>query len=168
MHRLANELRDQHVDFREIWHAPAFSAQRRAKYLREPGRRVAKAVLLLAEEQPVLALVPATETIDLDALCRLLGVARLRFAAPKDIILSFPDCAYGSVPGFGRPYRMPTVVERRLLDEPYLIVPGTSWCTDYRIVPEEFRRLEQPISGDFSRPAATRGRAESGATLPPA
>lgn len=152
MHRLMTQLRETGTSYREVWHAPAFSAQRRAKYLRESGRRVAKSVLVIGDGEPVLALLQASATIDVDALKRLLGVRELRFANDRDIIRLFPDCAYGSIPGFGRPYRMPTVVDRRLLDEPYFIVPGTSWCTDYRMEPEEFRRMEQPISGEFSQP----------------
>lgn len=152
MQRLMAQLRETGTSYREVWHAPAFSAQRRAKYLREPGRRVAKSVLVIADGEPALALLPASSSIDMAALQRLLGVRDLRFANDRDIIRLFPDCAYGSIPGFGRPYRMPTVVDQKLLSEPYFIVAGTSWCTDYRMEPEEFRRLEQPISGNFSQP----------------
>lgn len=152
MNRLAKQLAESQVEYKELWHAPAFSAQRRARYLGESGHRVVKAVLVLTDQEPVLALVPSSCDVELEALRRLLGVERLRFATNQEIVRSFPDCAYGTVPGFGRPYRMATVVDRRLLEEPYLVLPGTGWYTDYRVNTDVFQRMELPINGDIARP----------------
>ncbi|MFO0948398.1 MAG: YbaK/EbsC family protein [Planctomycetota bacterium] len=152
MSRLSRQLAESQVEYKELWHAPAFSAQRRARFLGESGHRVVKALLMLTEQEPVLVLVPASCDVEPEALKRLLGVQQVRLASNQEIVRSFPDCAYGTVPGFGRPYRMATVVDRRLLDEPYLVLPGTGWYTDYRVRTDLFQRMEQPISGDIARP----------------
>ena len=39
---VAEFLTDHQVPFETIYHAPAFSAQKRAKYLHTPGKQVAK------------------------------------------------------------------------------------------------------------------------------
>ena len=43
--RISDFLSQQKVPFQQVMHAPAYSAGRRAKYLRTPGDEVAKAVI---------------------------------------------------------------------------------------------------------------------------
>ena len=64
--RVQNFLTDENVDFEAIHHAPAYSAQKRAKHLHVPGAQVAKCVLLATPEGYLLALLPATHHVDVD------------------------------------------------------------------------------------------------------
>ena len=70
---VAEFLTDQKVPFETIYHAPAFSAQKRAKYLHVPGGRVAKGVLLAGPQGYVLAVLPATHHVDTERLAGELG-----------------------------------------------------------------------------------------------
>lgn len=152
--RLKWQLRGSALGYRKIWHAPAFSAQRRSKYLHETGWRVVKPVLTLSEKGRVLALLPACCHLDVDKLAALLGATELALASEVQIAEAFPDCEPGALPGFGRPYRIATVIDLRLLEEPYLVVPGCCRHADYRMAVEAYLSLEQPIRGDIARPDA--------------
>src|SRR5690349_21359821 len=96
-------LQQQQVPFETIIHAPAFTAQKRAKYLRVSGRQVVKAVLLAGPEDYLVAVLPATHHVDTVALAaRLCGSVRL--AEPQELARLFQDCEFGVVPPFGGLY----------------------------------------------------------------
>ncbi len=53
--RVAEFLNGEHIAFETLLHAPAYTAQHRAKYLGVSGNHVAKAVLLRGQEGYLLA-----------------------------------------------------------------------------------------------------------------
>lgn len=74
--RVAQFLSEHSVPFETVVHPPAYSAQKRAKYLGVSGKQVAKAILLAGPEDYFLAVLPASRQIDPDALAKALGGAR--------------------------------------------------------------------------------------------
>jgi len=63
-------LAEQRVVFETIVHPPAFTAQKRARSLRVSGSHVAKSVLLHGPRGYLLAVLPATQQVDTDALAQ--------------------------------------------------------------------------------------------------
>src|SRR6266852_263918 len=98
--RLPDFLTDHQIQFEALLLPPAFSAQQRAKHLHLPGRQVAKCVLLIAAQEPLLAVLPATHHIDFVELSRQL-VKPVRLATDEEIARWFPDCEWGIVLPFG-------------------------------------------------------------------
>src|SRR6516164_5022203 len=92
-------LTDQHVPFDTLVHPPAYTAQRRAKYLHVPGRHLAKCVLLRGPAGRVLAVLPATHRVDTDAVGRELG-GPFRLADDRDLAEVFNDCEWGALAPF--------------------------------------------------------------------
>lgn len=152
MARLDEQIRKAGATCHEVWHTPAYSAPRRAKYMRESGKRVAKAVLVVTDRCPIIALIPSTCRLAFDSLKRLLGFADARLATARDLSHLLPQCEYGTVPGFGRPYHLATVIDERLLREPYFVVPGDRSHADYRLTPSDYQNLEHPLAGNISEP----------------
>src|SRR5437868_12024114 len=93
-------LAEQRVLFETLQHPPAFTAQKRAKYLHVPGRHLVKSVLLRAPAGHVLAVLPATCKVDLHRLERHLGGAVL-LAEREEIPEVFRDCEWGALSPFG-------------------------------------------------------------------
>src|SRR4051812_45414666 len=108
--RVANYLAAQNVSFDPLAHAPAFSASRRARWLRTPGQYVARAVLLVGPECRLLAVLRSTHEIALDELARHFG-GPLRLAKIDEAVKVFRDCEWGAVPAFGNLYGVPTVLD---------------------------------------------------------
>jgi Ala-tRNA(Pro) deacylase len=144
MCRLCNHLERAQLQKREVLHAPAFSAQRRAHYLHESGRRVVKSVLIEGEDRRAIVLLPASSVLDYEMARQELGVDQLRFVGPQLIHDSFPECEIGVVPGFGAPFGIPVLVDAPLREEPYLLIPGWTSCISYRLDANEYDRLENP------------------------
>jgi CheY-like chemotaxis protein/prolyl-tRNA editing enzyme YbaK/EbsC (Cys-tRNA(Pro) deacylase) len=86
------------VPFEEHHHAPAYSASRLAQAEHVSGHRVAKPVLLVADNHPVAVVLPASAQVDLRRVQEVLGCKKLRFAAEEEIAGWFKGCSLGGVP----------------------------------------------------------------------
>ena len=93
-------LEDNHITFERLYHAPAYTAQRRASHLRVPGRLLIKSVLLRAPAGYLLAVLPADAHVDLAALEHLLN-GSVRLATADEISEIFRDCEWGALTPFG-------------------------------------------------------------------
>ncbi|MCI0456151.1 MAG: YbaK/EbsC family protein, partial [Gemmataceae bacterium] len=89
--RVSEFLTAQGLSFESILHPPAFTAQRRAKYLGLPGKSVAKSVLLAGPDGYFVAVLPATHQVDTEALDPHLG-GPVRLADEHEIAKVFHDC----------------------------------------------------------------------------
>jgi Ala-tRNA(Pro) deacylase len=143
-------LADRNIPFETLVHPPAFTAQKRAKYLRVPGRLVAKAVLLYGPRDYFLAVLPATRRIDTEALSRQLG-GPIRIANEQEIASVFRDCEWGVVPPFGGLYALKTVLDETIDPDSVLVFEGNSHGVAVRLHCRDYLALEQPRRLAFSR-----------------
>src|SRR5579884_2175984 len=111
--RISDYLTEQQIAFERLPHPPAYSAQKRAKYLHMPGRQVAKCVLLAGPSGYLLAVLPATHHVDTQALAEQLG-GPVRLANDREIAEVFRDCQWGVVPPFGARYGLATLLDDAL------------------------------------------------------
>lgn len=153
--RIAALLADQQVDYEPLPHAPAFTAQQRAKYLHVPGRRVAKSVLLKGPGGFFLAVLPAPRRIDTERLGLQLG-GPVRLATDAEIHVAFPDCEWGVVPPFGSPYGLPVILDESVPPDAVLIFETHTHTESVRLRCADFERLERPRRLALTRPDPTR------------
>jgi Ala-tRNA(Pro) deacylase len=155
-------LRNQGVRFEVLLHQPQASASRRAGSVHVPGDRVAKAVLVHAGDEYVLAVLPSTCRISFRRLAELLRTNEMRLASEEEVALVFADCERGAVPPFGGLYGVRTVVDACLAGGREIIVEANLRHLDLRIRFEDFERIEAPIRGRFADPVANRRRRRAG------
>lgn len=133
-------LADHEVAFETLSHPPAYSAQKRAKYLRVSGGRVAKSVLLRGPEGFLLAVLAATQQIDMSCLAGALG-GPFRLATAEEIGEVFRDCEWGVVPPFGKLYGLRTIVEASLDADALVVFEGHTHFEAVRMRCADFERL---------------------------
>lgn len=147
--RLAHFFRGRQVPYESLVHAPAFTSQRRARILRVPGRRVAKAVLVSGPAGLALAVVPATRVVDLTALGRLMG-GGVELASVRLLPALFPDCEWGAVPPFGPAYGLATTLDDAFPQNGDVFCEGHTHAETLRITYADFESLLQPVLGAVS------------------
>jgi Ala-tRNA(Pro) deacylase len=143
-------LTDQRVPFERLPHPPAFTARKRAKALHVPGRRLAKAVLLVGPDGYLVAVLPATHHIDLPALAQQLG-GRVRLACWRELVGIFRDCEWGALTPFGPLYGLPTLLDESIDAEGELVIEGNTFEEAIRLNGRDFERLVQPRRLRFAR-----------------
>jgi Ala-tRNA(Pro) deacylase len=148
--RVAEFLAEQQVVFENLVHPPAFTAQKRARFLRVSGSRVIKSVLLAGPQGYFLAVLPATRHIDTGALeCDLGGPVRL--ATDDEVARVFYDCEWGVVAPFGRLYGLETVLDDSLDANAEIVVEANSHAEAIRMSCQDFERLERPRRFRFAQ-----------------
>jgi Ala-tRNA(Pro) deacylase len=141
--RVPSFLAEQHVPFETIVHPPAFTASKRAHFLHVPGKHLAKCVLLVSLEGPVLAIVPATCQVDLASAADHLGGA-LRLARSEEIPAIFGDCEWGGLVPFGSLYGLRTLLDESFDSEALLVFEAHQHAISIKMRCCDFERLEKP------------------------
>jgi Ala-tRNA(Pro) deacylase len=110
-------LEQRGVPYDIVHHTHTPTSMRTAEAAHIPGDRLAKAVLLQDDRGVLLAVLPASRHLDLDALNRLLG-RQLSLTTEAEIGARFRDCEVGAVPAVGPAYGLDTVLDQSLADHP--------------------------------------------------
>jgi Ala-tRNA(Pro) deacylase len=111
--------------------------------------QVAKAVMIRAGDECVLAVLPQSSEVSLDRLAKLTGNRRLRLATEFERRALFPGCDPGALPPFGKLYGLPVWIDASFApDEDIAFHVGTHEQT-VRMTYENFTRLVQPRIGAF-------------------
>lgn len=109
--RLQQFFAQHHVPYDCIQHPPAFTAQKVAQSAHMSGRKIAKAVIVKADERFVMVVEPAHKKVDLTALEHWLGARSVRLAQEHEISPLFPECETGAIPIFGNLYHLEVFVD---------------------------------------------------------
>lgn len=148
--RVAQYLSDQHVAFEEMVHPPAFTSQKLAKSLHIPGRHVMKSILLNDLRGFFLAVLPASQVIDLPRLgayCK----GSVRLATGQELGDRFPDCEFGALMPFGRLYDLPTILEATISLDATIVFEAQRHALAIRMFCRDFVKLEHPQRLAFAR-----------------
>ncbi len=104
------------VDYQILRHHHSSTSLGAARTAHVDPAELAKAVVLKDQIGPLLAVVPASERLDLDRLRETLRRPGLDFLPEEQLDALFFDCDKGAIPPLGPDYRVPTVVDTRLRD----------------------------------------------------
>ena len=149
---LDNFLRKARIPYTTFRHTPAFTAQRAAAASHVPGRCWAKTVVFLAGEEPILAVVPAHYTVDVDCLQMLAGAVALRLATAQELLALYPDCEEGAMPPFGDLYQHRVFVDQSLVGEPDMVFQAGTHVDCIRMHYADFAAIAHPTVGALGSP----------------
>jgi Ala-tRNA(Pro) deacylase len=148
--RVAAFLQQQQVEFEFLPHAPAYSAQQRAKHLHLPGALVAKALLLRSPTSFYLTVLPSTHQVDTVWLSLALEQP-VRLASDREMADVFPDCEFGVAPPFGALYGIATLLDESIHPDNWIVLEGQTSVEAIRLRCRDFERLEHPRRLGFAR-----------------
>ena len=126
-----------------ISHRVAFTAQEEAAAAHVPGREWAKAVVCVADDHPVLAVLPAPSRVDLQRLNQVVHAHSLRLAHEAEFKQFYTDCEVGAVPPFGPLYQQPVFIDRSLTTEREIAFSAGSHHDAIRMRYREFRATRE-------------------------
>ncbi len=138
--KLHHFLEQQRIPYEVLTHEPTRSTSRTAEATRIPGSKIAKPVMVHHEYGYVLAVVPATSVVDLDALQDMLH-RKIGLASEEQAAAVFGDCATGAIPPIGAAYDVPMVVDETLRDQTDLYFEGGDHVSLVHVSGEAFRSL---------------------------
>ncbi len=136
-------------------HPPRYTAQELAQVEHVSGRLVGKVVMIVADGNPVMVVVPGVAKVDLGAVRKALGAAEVRLAVEEEFGHLFPDCEVGAMPPFGNLYGVPVLVDAALTRDPVILFNAGSHRRTVTMTYSDYARLVRPAVGMFAKePAA--------------
>lgn len=147
---LKTYLQTSHVSFTMQQHPPAFTAREVAAAAHLPAVLTAKVVVVVADDNLVLLVLPAAYRVDLSRIYTLLGARLVRLADERELAEAFPDCAIGAMPPFGNLYGLPVYVDAKLAAQALLVFQPGSHSETMTVAYTDYARLVQPHVADFS------------------
>jgi Ala-tRNA(Pro) deacylase len=140
-----NYLNDSGVLFSHSTHVPVETALQTADAERMPASKFAKCVVYFSESGFGMAVVPATEFVDLTKLAKIAGVSYVRLANEAELGMLFPDCDLGAMPPFGNVYRMPVVVDYHVAANEFIAFTIGTHRDVVRMSFADYRKIAQPV-----------------------
>ena len=116
--RIDQYLREHHLPYVHSVHVRAISAQRFAAAEHVPGDRIAKPVVVSVDGVLALAIVSATEKVDVEALRRATGATNVELVPEAAFEGRFAPCEVGAEPPLGM-FGLPMYVDAHLAREPF-------------------------------------------------
>jgi Ala-tRNA(Pro) deacylase len=148
--RVIEFLDKEGVSYEETSHKPSFTAQHMAAEVHEPGRYVAKPVVVKADGENIMCVLSACYKIDLRNLKKQLGAKSVELVEEKMMGKLFPDCELGAEPPFGNLYDMPTILDKALEQDDHIMFQAGSHEKAIRMSMDDYRKLVAPKVLEFS------------------
>jgi Ala-tRNA(Pro) deacylase len=152
---IKHHLERSQVPYRHKTHPVAYTAQEIAAFDHISGKEMVKTVVLNADGQLILAVVPADRIVNLAALKKIIGCNRLSLVPESEFKERFEPCEPGAMPPFGRLFNVPVYCDRMLSKEDEIEFNAGTHYDTIRMRFEDFLRLETPRMEDFSLVAAS-------------
>lgn len=142
--RLEAYLRENGVGFEVHEHPSTFTAQQTAAAEHVPGRRFAKVVMVMADDQLRMLVMPAPELVDRERTRAAIGAKEVRIARESDFGSTFADCDLGAMPPFGNLYGVPVIVDASLGESERMSFKAGMHTTTMTIRYKDFLSLVNP------------------------
>lgn len=144
-------LMQQNVPYVRLLHGDVYTAQELAASEHVPGMKVAKPVLVKADNEFILCVVPACARVDLDRVAKLSGHHHAELASESEMARVFTDCEVGAEPPFGEPYGVTTWMDASLKADDYVVFQTGRHSEAVKIARTDYERLARPRVLEFSR-----------------
>ena len=137
---LREYLDDNHVSYDVITHKETGCSSMTARASHVPGESLAKGVVLKWDDGFILAVLPTTRHVELEAVQDIVS-GPVTLASEDEASRLFPDCEEGAVPALAEAYGLPAVVDDRLCDCDDIYFEGGDHRSLVHISGEHFDRL---------------------------
>jgi Ala-tRNA(Pro) deacylase len=149
--RLKQFLAQEKAPYDLLPHTQVFTAQEVAAQSHVTGWHLAKVVVVRDEAGGAyMVAIPAPSLLDIAAVQRATGKAKLRIAHEEDFRTLFPDCETGAMPPFGNLYGVPVYVDASLTRSREFVFQAGSHKEAVRMSYADYERLAKPAVGEFA------------------
>ncbi|MFQ5794013.1 MAG: aminoacyl-tRNA deacylase [Candidatus Bipolaricaulia bacterium] len=151
--KLQSFLDEHQVRYHVLKHHETYTAQEIAAALHVPGKELAKVVIVKADDNYIMVVLPAHYRVDLRTLAQALGAKQAGLAIEEEFQGLFPDCDLGAMPPFGNLYGLPVYVDRSLSEDVEIVFEAGSHQEAIKMAYSDFEQLVQPKILSFGTPS---------------
>ena len=143
-------LDEQGVDYEAVEHEERFTAASEAQAAGIKPEDAAKDVILRDADRYMLAVIPASQRLDLAKARELLDAGpSMRLATEAEISRDLARFAVGAIPPFGGLHGIPQAVDRGLLEHDRVLCSAGDHAHGVLVDPNEIVRIGEAKTGDL-------------------
>ncbi len=147
---VAEYLDRNNVYYHAYNHEPAVTASEVAQSAHIPGAQLAKTVIVKADDQLAMAVLPSNMLVNCAALKEMMQASELYIADEAEFQQRFPMCETGGMPPLGGLYDMPVFMDKSLLKDDWIAFNAGTHTEIIKMDTGVFKRLIKPIVGLFA------------------
>ncbi len=142
--RIKEYLEANEIPYIHCTHRLAYTAQEVAAAQHVPGREMAKTLVLKADNQYLMVVLPAVMKLDMKAVREELPFKHVDLASEKEFTTLFPDSETGAMAPFGQLYNLAVYADRSLTTNDEIVFNAGTHIDTIRIKYKAFERMVQP------------------------
>lgn len=142
--RLKEFLDSHKIQYIVISHSVAYTANGIAALTHIPGKELAKTVIVKIDNLIAMAVVSASQHVDLAALRAATGARNVELATESEFRNKFPDCETGAMPPFGNLYGIDVYTDESLARDKEIAFNAGSHRELVRLAWDDFKTLVRP------------------------
>jgi prolyl-tRNA editing enzyme YbaK/EbsC (Cys-tRNA(Pro) deacylase) len=148
--KIISDLKLNHIEYKSFIHEAVKTSEEAAKVRNTPLSWGAKAIVLYAENKPMMAVVAGDTKIDIKFLKALLNVHDLRMATPEEVE-KVTSVKIGAVPPFGHIFHIPIYMDQKVRNNQTVVFNAGLHTKSIQMSQLDFEKVAKPIVGDFSK-----------------
>ncbi|MFA6007317.1 MAG: aspartate--tRNA(Asn) ligase [Candidatus Shapirobacteria bacterium] len=147
--KLVNYLKENSVEFKEIKHIATTTSEESAKARGTRIEQGAKALLMMADNNPILIVLSAAKKLDNSAFKKQFNFKDLKMANSEEVE-KISGAQIGGVPPFGNLFNVPVYVDESFLSEPEIAFNAGSKEKSIIMKSSDFQKLVHPQIGQYT------------------
>jgi nondiscriminating aspartyl-tRNA synthetase len=143
-------LKENSFVFESYEHVAVKTSEDAARVRNTPLHEGAKALVMYADDAPIMMVLPADVKADLTTFKHAFHVRDLRMATP-DEVKKVTGVPIGAVPPFGHIFNIPLYMDEGLRDNTEIVFNAGLHTKSVRMAEKDFEKIAHPTTGKFSK-----------------
>jgi Ala-tRNA(Pro) deacylase len=148
---LQSYLDELGVNYRVSQHQPTFTSQDLAAAEHIPGQKVIKPVVVRADGNWVMCVLPASHRVDLGKLRDQLQADEVMLADESALERLCPDCELGAEPPIGKLFGLPTLMDESVATDDVVTFQAGTHTNAVTMQLADYRRVTGAQTAQFGR-----------------
>lgn len=143
-------LEEKKMAFENYEHAPVKTSEEAAAVRNTPLHEGAKALVLYADNKPVMVVVAGDRKLDMKAFKTLYKIKDLRMGTPEEVT-AVTRVTIGAVPPFGHLFNIPLYMDASLRNNTHVSFNAGLHTRSIRMKAADYEVVAKPTVGEFSK-----------------
>ncbi len=144
LEKIIQLLTDAGVEYEKIEHVAVYTSEDAAKIRDTSAAMGAKALVLIADKQPVLAVVPGDQRLNFKKFKLAFGVKDLRMATPEEV-KQITTLEIGSIPPLGKALNLKSYYDNSFMDKDIVAFNAGMHTVSIKMRAEDLLFIEKPV-----------------------
>jgi prolyl-tRNA editing enzyme YbaK/EbsC (Cys-tRNA(Pro) deacylase) len=138
------------INYKTLTHKVVFTAHDVSATTKKKLSEIAKVVLVKADKDFVLIVLPAGKYVDFAGIKKALKAKKVSMASEKDIT-KYLKTKVGLLHPFGSEYNLKTLLDKTLSKAKTMVASAGTYTHSIELKMKDFEKLIQPVKGSFSK-----------------